>query len=102
MYALASLALRFRWAVVFLAFTLANAMKMAAAVLLANAITHFQPRLTYLVSALAFFISAILIWKDESHQISESGQQSGWCKALVVSFGTFFFTEWGDPGQIAA
>ena len=102
MYALASLALRFRWAVVFLAFTLANAIKMAAAVLLAHAITHFQSRWTYLVSALAFFISAILIWKDESHPISESGQQIGWSKGLLVSFGAFFLTEWGDPGQIAA
>ena len=102
MYALASLALRFRWAVVFLAFTLANAIKMAAAVLLAHTITHFQSRWTYLVSALAFFISAILIWEDESHEIIESGQQAGWSRGLLVSFGAFFLTEWGDPGQIAA
>lgn len=102
MYALASLALRFRWAVVFLAFTLANAIKMAVAVVLANAITHFQSRWTYLVSALAFFISAFLIWEDESHEISESGQQIGWSKGLLASFGAFFLTEWADPGQIAS
>src|SRR4051812_13642009 len=102
MYALASLALRFRWAVVFLAFTLANAIKMALAVLLAHAVTHFQSRWTYLVSALAFFISAILIWEDESHEISEPSKQIGWSKGFLVSFSAFFLTEWGDPGQIAA
>jgi putative Ca2+/H+ antiporter (TMEM165/GDT1 family) len=102
MCALVSLALRFRWAVVFLAFTLANVIKMAVAVLLARAIMHFQSRWIYLLSALAFFISAILIWEDESLEISESGQQNGWSKGLLVSFGAFFLTEWGDPGQIAA
>lgn len=101
-YALASLVLKFRWAVVFLAFTLANAIKIAVAVLLAHAITHFQSRWTYLLSALAFFISAILIWEDESDEIGESSQQNGWSKGLLVSFGAFFLTEWGDPGQIAA
>ena len=102
MYALASLALRFRWAVVFLVFTLANAIKMAVAVALAHAITHFQSRWIYLVNALAFFISAILIWEDESHEISGSSQEIRWSKGLLVSFGAFFLTEWGDPGQIAA
>jgi len=101
MYALASLALRFRWAVVFLGFTLANAIKMAVAVALAHAITHFQSRWIYLVSALAFFISAILIWEDESHEISGSSREIRWSKGLLVSFSAFFLTEWGDPGQIA-
>ena len=102
MYALASLALRLRWAVVFLAFTVANTIKMAIAVLLAHAITHFQSRWTYLISALAFFISAFLIWEDESHELNKSGHQIGWYKGLLVSFGAFFLSEWGDPGQIAA
>jgi putative Ca2+/H+ antiporter (TMEM165/GDT1 family) len=102
MYALASLALRFRWAVVFVAFTAANAAKMAIAVLLAHAITQLQPRWTYLVSAIAFFISAILIWEDESHEIDKPSERTAWAKGLFVSFGAFFLTEWGDPGQIAA
>jgi putative Ca2+/H+ antiporter (TMEM165/GDT1 family) len=75
---------------------------MAIAVLLAHAITHFQSRWTYLISALAFFISAFLIWEDESHELNKSGQQIGWYKGLLVSFGAFFLSEWGDPGQIAA
>jgi len=102
MYVLASLSLRFRWAVVFAAFTIANATKMAIAVMLAHAITQFQSRWTYLISAIAFFISAILIWKDESHEIDKVSKRTAWAKGLFVSFGAFFLTEWGDPGQVAA
>src|ERR1035438_10086303 len=100
MYALASLSLRFRWALVFAAFTIANTSKMAVAVLLAHVITRFQSHWTYLVSALAFFISAILIWLDESHEMGHAGEKRATrSKAAFVSFCSFFLTEWGDPGQ---
>ena len=103
MYALASLSLRFRWVVVFAAFTVANATKMAVAVLLAHLITRFQSHWTYLVSAVAFFISAILIWLDESHEMGHAGEKHATrSKAAFVCFCSFFLTEWGDPGQIAA
>lgn len=103
LYALASLALRFRWAVVFAGFAVAGAAKMMVATLLGSAIMRFQGHWTYLVSAVAFFVSAVLIWVDEE---PEAGQENlgraGWRKGIVVCFGSFFFTEWGDPGQIAA
>jgi putative Ca2+/H+ antiporter (TMEM165/GDT1 family) len=103
MYALASLSLRFRWPVVFAAYTFAYASKMAVAVLLAQVITRFQSHWTYLVSAAAFFISAILIWLDESPKINDAGgKQAAWPKGVLVCFCSFFLTEWGDPGQIAA
>jgi putative Ca2+/H+ antiporter (TMEM165/GDT1 family) len=103
MYALASLALRFRWAVVFAAFTVASATKMMAAAMLGSAIIRLQSHWTYLVSALAFFVSAILIWAEEPPEIrAEDAKQGEWSKGVLVCFGAFFFTEWGDPGQIAA
>jgi putative Ca2+/H+ antiporter (TMEM165/GDT1 family) len=103
MYALASLALRFRWAVVFAAFTVASAAKMMVATLLGSAIMRFQGHWTYLISAVAFFVSAILIWVDEPPEVDqESMRQGGWSKGLLICFSSFFFTEWGDPGQIAA
>jgi putative Ca2+/H+ antiporter (TMEM165/GDT1 family) len=103
MYALASLALRFRWAVVFAAFTVASAGKMMVAALLGSAIMRFQGHWTYLISAVAFFVSAILIWVDEPPEVDqESMRQGGWSKGLLICFSSFFFTEWGDPGQIAA
>ena len=102
MYALASLGLRFRWVVVFAAFTVANAAKMAVAAMLADAITHFHSRWTYIVSAIAFFVSAILIWMEEPHEIGQVDQKSlPWSKGAFICFCSFFLTEWGDPGQIA-
>jgi putative Ca2+/H+ antiporter (TMEM165/GDT1 family) len=103
LYALTSLALRFRWAVVFAAFALAGAAKMMVAALLGSTIMRFQGHWTYLVSAVAFFVSAVLIWVDEQPESSqESIRYAGWRKGLWVSFGSFFFAEWCDPGQIAA
>ncbi len=102
-YALASLALRFRWALVFAAFTVASAAKMMVAALLGSAIMRFQGHWTYLISAVAFFVSAILIWVDEPPEASqERTSETTWSKGLLVCFGSFFFAEWGDPGQIAA
>lgn len=102
-YALAALALRFRWAVVFAGFTVASAAKMVVAVTLGGAIMRFQTHWTYLISAVAFFVSAVLIWVDEPPEISkERVGQGGWSKGALLCFTSFFLTEWGDPGQIAA
>jgi putative Ca2+/H+ antiporter (TMEM165/GDT1 family) len=101
-YVLASLALRFRWVVVFAAFSLASAIKMLAAALLGSAIIRFQSRWTYLISAIAFFISAVLIWVDELPEPQpEQAKMTGWLRGAAVCFGSFFLAEWGDPGQIA-
>jgi putative Ca2+/H+ antiporter (TMEM165/GDT1 family) len=103
MYVLASLALRFRWAVVLAAFTLASATKMMVAALLGSAIIRFQSRWTYLISAIAFFVSAILIWVDEPPEPGPGRTTTtGWLRGAAVCFGSFFLAEWGDPGQIAA
>lgn len=102
MYALASLGLRFRWVIVFSSFTIANAAKMAVAATLAHAITHFHSRWTYVVSAVAFFVSAVLIWMDEPAEIEQVGTRPAhWSKGALICFCSFFLTEWGDPGQIA-
>lgn len=103
MYALTSLALRFRWAVVFAAFTISSATKMAVAVVLSSTVTRIQSHWTYLISAVAFFASAILIFWDEQPQIGqEDSKQERWSKGVIVCFSSFFFAEWADPGQIAA
>ena len=58
---------------------------------------------TYVVSAVAFFVSAILIWEDEPTETAVTqSRQGGWPRALILCFSAFFFAEWGDPGQIAA
>jgi len=103
LYTLTSLALRFRWLVLFAAFTLASAGKMMIAALLGSVIIGFHSHWIYLISGVAFFVSAILIWVDEPPEmVPTEGWQGAWLKGFFFCFGSFFFTEWGDSGQIAA
>jgi putative Ca2+/H+ antiporter (TMEM165/GDT1 family) len=102
-YALTSFALRFHWAAVLAAFTVASAAKMMAAALLGSAIMRIHGHWTYVVSAVAFFVSAVLIWVEEPPETGqENAKRDNWSRGILVSFSSFFFTEWGDPGQIAA
>jgi len=102
MYALASLTLSIRWTVIFATFAIASATKMLAAVLLANLFVRFQSHWTYVISAVAFFVSAVLIWVDEPPEIKLAGAKNRpWLGGAFTCFCSFLFTEWGDPGQIA-
>jgi Ca2+/H+ antiporter, TMEM165/GDT1 family len=102
-YMVSSLALRFRPAIVFGSLLVAFAGKMAAAVLLGKFVIRFESRWTDLASAIAFFVSAALIWFDEEeHRDQESRDAVRWPRAAMISFASLFFTEWGDPGQISA
>jgi len=103
LYALTSLALRYRLRVLYGAFAAASAGKMAIAVLLGSTLMRFQSRWTDVISALAFFISAILIWtgdRDEASKLATEGQRS--TRSVFAWCGIFFLSEWADPGQIAA
>jgi putative Ca2+/H+ antiporter (TMEM165/GDT1 family) len=102
-YTLTSLTLRFRAAPVFLAFTVASAAKMLVAVMLGSAVIRFQSHWTYAISGVAFFISAVLIWTEEPKLAAEGEPRpSSWPRGVLACFASFFFTEWGDPGQISA
>jgi putative Ca2+/H+ antiporter (TMEM165/GDT1 family) len=103
LYTLSSLALRFRSAIVFLALIVASAGKMLASVLLARVIFQLHSNWTGILSAIAFFVSAILIWFEDPKPLSNTlSAASGWAKAALACFTSLFFTEWGDPGQISA
>lgn len=103
LYALTSFALRFHWAAVLAAFTVASAAKIMATTLLGSAVMRTHGHWTYVVSAAAFFVSAVLIWVEEPRVKSQENTKRGnWWRGILVSFSSFFFTEWGDPGQIAA
>jgi putative Ca2+/H+ antiporter (TMEM165/GDT1 family) len=102
-YTVSSLALRFRTSIVGGALVLAFAGKMLVAVLLGRAVVHLHFRWLNLVSAGAFFLSAMLIWFDEpKSEAAESAPDIHWARAAVICFASVFFSEWGDPGQIAA
>jgi putative Ca2+/H+ antiporter (TMEM165/GDT1 family) len=76
---------------------------MFAAVLLGGLVIRLDSRWTDLVGACAFFLSATLIWFEDQQPLSERPALYGsWSRAAIVSFGSLFFAEWGDPGQISA
>jgi len=103
LYALTSLALRYRLRVLYGAFAAASAGKMAIAVLLGSTLMRFQSRWTDVISAVAFFISAILIWmgdRDEGSKPELEGKGSS--RGTLAWCGIFFLSELADPGQIAA
>ena len=102
-YTIASLSLRFRKGVIFTAITVAFAGKMLAAVLLGKIIVQLHSQWTDVLSAVAFFLSALFIWFKEPEPIAaERPVSAGWWRAAAVCFASLFLTEWGDPGQIAA
>ena len=102
-YTVSSLTLRFRPFIVFGALVCAFASKMLAAVLLGRVIVQMNSGWTDLVSACAFFVSATLIWFDEHETpMDKPDMNVSWSRAALISFGSLFFTEWGDPGQISA
>lgn len=101
LYSITSLSLRFRAATVFVGITLAFALKMLAAVLLAQLLVrlHFW---TDVLSAAAFFLSALFVWFQEPETTKPTFPVNRtWWRGLAVSFASLFLTEWGDPSQIA-
>lgn len=103
LYTVASLSLRFRPAIVLGGVLLALAGKMLVAVLLGTAIMRLQSHWADLISATAFFFSAALIWLGEPEaETAAPAVGTHWSKAGAASFASVFFTEWADPGQIAA
>jgi len=102
-YTVSALSIRFRPAIVLSTMAMAFAGKMLAVVLLGKAIMRFDSRWTDILSACAFLISALLIWFDEPNEVlSPQSTQTPWLRAVATCFGSLFFAEWGDTGQIAA
>lgn len=102
-YTVASLGLRFPTSLVFGGMTAAFAGKMLVAVWLGHEISRIPGQKLGLLSAAAFFASALFIWLRGPEEVRQRPRASGrsW-RTLAVCFSSLFFTEWGDPGQIAA
>jgi putative Ca2+/H+ antiporter (TMEM165/GDT1 family) len=99
MYAVASLAARFRPASVLVGVTAAYALKMLAAVLIADAVAHIAAVTLAAVSCLTWMITAWGVWRREA----EAGKApSRFQHPSLIAFTGIAFTEWGDPGQLTA
>jgi len=81
---------------------MAFAAKMLAAVLLAHFLVQLHSRWTDLLSAVAFFISALFLWfKEPETPEPVTRIPRHWWGAAFVGFGSLVFVEWGEPSQIA-
>jgi putative Ca2+/H+ antiporter (TMEM165/GDT1 family) len=100
-YTVASLTLRFRARLVFLAMIAAFGAKMLAAVVFGGLLTQLPARLVTAASAAAFFGAGLFIWfRALESPTPEPVGQHRWPQAAIVAFGSLFLSEWADPGQI--
>jgi putative Ca2+/H+ antiporter (TMEM165/GDT1 family) len=102
-YTVASLSLRFRIGLVLWGTAAAFGGKMLVAVLFGQFLIQIPARFTASLSALIFFLAALLIWVKKPPPIPELATASlVWSRPTIVPFASLFLTEWGDPGQISA
>lgn len=98
LYTIASLTLRYSWRCIFVGLAAGFASKMLVAVLLGRALSQIPIRWLAVVSAVSLLTTAALLWRRQ-----EAATVTGWRGAgAAVSFGSIFFSEWADFGQIAA
>jgi putative Ca2+/H+ antiporter (TMEM165/GDT1 family) len=76
--------------------------KMLVAIALGNTLAMFPARWIAIFSAVTFFLAAVFIQFRSAETAVDSRLPGYWSSAPLVAFAALFFTEWGDPGQIAA
>jgi putative Ca2+/H+ antiporter (TMEM165/GDT1 family) len=97
-----SLASRYRCGGVFAGMAAAFGGKMLVAVALGNTMAMFPARWIAISSAITFFLAALFIQLRSPETPVDTRFPACWSSAPLVAFSALFFTEWGDPGQIAA
>lgn len=101
-YTVSALSIAFRPAIVLVTMAVAFGGKMLVVVLLGKAIVRLDSRLTDTLSAFAFLVSAWMIWFDDSEEVASlTVAEISWFRIVATCFGSLFFAEWGDSGQIA-
>ena len=102
LYAIASLTARFRPLPILIGVVPAYALKTLAAVLVADAITHLPSRAVAAISLATWILAGYAVWRQESGHEHGSSFASRLRHPSVAAFASIAFTEWGDPGQLAA
>jgi putative Ca2+/H+ antiporter (TMEM165/GDT1 family) len=102
-FTIASLSLRFRPAAVACGIAFAFMAKMGAAVLGGHLVAHLPVNWTSGLSAATLFATAICVWfKRQETPAAALDVAPGWGSGVSVAFSAIFFSEWADPGQLAA
>jgi len=100
LYSVSALVTRYHWPVVLLGLAPAFGLKMLAAVSLGSIIGRLPPRLVTVLSVATFVLAAVMLWRggERTPQREVRAARGG----AWAAFAMIFFTEWGDPGQLAA
>jgi putative Ca2+/H+ antiporter (TMEM165/GDT1 family) len=105
-FTIASLASRYRPLVVLAGLMPAQMMKMGAAVLAGGFIARLPPTMVAVISALTFGLTAVVLYRrrapDETLDPGATAGNASGARGMALAFSAVFFTEWGDPGQLAA
>lgn len=101
LYTTGVLATRYRARPIVIGVTLAFMLKMAAAVLIGEWVSHLPPLLVAALTGISFIGVAIMLWRKPVTR-TEVTEKDGGSRATALSFATVFFSEWGDSGQIVA
>ena len=102
LYTISALAIRFRWQAVLAGLTAAYAGKMLIAVTAGRLLSQLPDGMVALISAATFLLAALTIWRKAVESDTEERKKPKLTQSLAMSFAAVFFTEWGDPGQLAA
>jgi Ca2+/H+ antiporter, TMEM165/GDT1 family len=102
-FTIASLTMRFRPAAVACGIAFAFMAKMSAAVLGGHLVARLPVRWTSGLSAATLFATALCVWlKRQETSPATPDPERGWKSGVSVAFSAIFFSEWADPGQLAA
>jgi putative Ca2+/H+ antiporter (TMEM165/GDT1 family) len=110
LYGIAALTARFHTAPVISGMTLAFACKMFVAVAIGHMLQSISGRLLTAMTVVAFATTAVTIWRHEPLDTARGGPAAASPQPLprsnrhaaLVTFGSLFFSEWGDYGQLTA
>ena len=76
--------------------------KALAAVLLGRLLAGLPPWVVASASATTFVVAAVVLWREHDQApAADVVGAAGW-PAVLAAFSSVFFTEWADPGQLAA
>ena len=100
LYTTGVLATRYRTAPILCGMAVAFMVKMGVAVLVGNAVSKLPPLLVAAMTTINFFAIAYVLWRQPDGGEGKQEYPASW--AMMVSFATIFFSEWGDIGQLTA
>ena len=101
-FTVASLTLRFRLVATVCGVAAAFMGKMAIAVLFGHLLARMPAHWTSGLTAVTLLVTAVWVWISKPEERLPAELPVRWRRAVWVAFSAIFFSEWGDPGQIAA